>query len=86
MRTVCYGFAAALASLFLVSDDARPTPPSTYVTFDGVHAHVEVPSSAGMSVGSLGLTIAVWVRPDSLAFVNTEGSLAVRGGQAEPDR
>jgi DMSO/TMAO reductase YedYZ molybdopterin-dependent catalytic subunit len=59
-----------------MSADARPTPPSTYVTFDGADAHVEEPSSAGMSVGSLGLTIAVWMRPNSLAFVNTEGSLA----------
>jgi hypothetical protein len=35
-----------------------------------------VPSSRDLSLSSTGLTIAVWMRPDSLTFSKTEGSLA----------
>jgi hypothetical protein len=55
---------------------ASATAPTVYLTFNGSNAYVEVPSSADFSPSSAGLTIAVWMRPDSLTFSKTEGSLA----------
>ncbi len=54
---------------------SAPAAPTTYLTFDGNSAVVEVPSSHNFSIGSAGLTVAVWMRPDSLTFSKTDGSL-----------
>ena len=50
--------------------------PTTYLTFNGIESYVEVPSNSAFSLTSVGLTIAVWMRPDSQTFAKTEGSLA----------
>ena len=71
-------FAAACLVLAGVSAGAAAgaSAPAVYLTFDGVNNYVEVPSSADLSLSNAGLTIAVWMRPDSLTFSKTEGSLA----------
>lgn len=76
MRNLIVGLVAVAASTFLISTGVRPTPPATYLTFDGVGAHADVARGSWMSVGPLGLTMAVWMRPDSLTFANTDGSLS----------
>jgi hypothetical protein len=55
---------------------AAANAPTVYLTFNGNNAYVEVPSSPDLSLSNAGLTIAVWMRPDSLTFSKTEGSLA----------
>jgi hypothetical protein len=55
---------------------AGASAPTVYLTFNGVNNYVEVPSSAVQSLSNAGLTVAVWMRPDSLMFSKTEGSLA----------
>ncbi|HZV79287.1 MAG TPA: LamG domain-containing protein [Candidatus Binatus sp.] len=52
------------------------TAPSVSLVFNGTNSYVEIPSSSAQSVSSAGLTIAVWMRPDSLTFPKTEGSLS----------
>jgi hypothetical protein len=54
-----------------------PAPPTQrYLAFDGTASYVEVPSSADLSLSSTGITIEAWMRPDTLMFPRTEGSLA----------
>jgi hypothetical protein len=55
---------------------AGPTAPASYLTFNGINSYVEIPSNPDLSLSNAGLTIAVWMRPDSLTFSKTEGSLA----------
>ncbi len=52
------------------------TPASGSVpVFDGAGAYVEIPSSADFSVATTGaLTVAAWLRPDTLTFPSSEGS------------
>jgi len=54
----------------------KPSGPGTYVVFNGVDSSISVPSAPAISLSSSGYTVAVWVRPDSLTFGKTEGSLA----------
>jgi hypothetical protein len=50
-----------------------PPPPRVALQFDGSpNNYVEVPTSPDFSVNESGLTVAVWVRPDTFAFANTE--------------
>src|SRR5262249_3735396 len=51
-------------------------PTEHYLVYDGVTNYAEVPSSSDLSVSSTGLTVEVWMRPDTLTFPHTEGSLA----------
>ncbi len=45
------------------------------LTFDGMDDYIEIPDSDDFSVSTTGfLTIAAWMRPDTLTFPNTEGS------------
>jgi hypothetical protein len=76
MRNLILGCVSVVAASLLISAGVRPAPPATYLTFNGAGAHADVASGPGMSVGARGLTIAVWMRPDSLAFASTEGSLS----------
>ena len=47
--------------------------PAVALQFDGSQTnYVEIPSSPDFSVGDTGLTVAVWVRPDTFEFTNTE--------------
>ncbi|MBV8170399.1 MAG: LamG domain-containing protein [Candidatus Eremiobacteraeota bacterium] len=55
---------------------ALVTAPGTFLVFNGADSYVEIPSSPAHSLTPAGLTVAVWMRPDSLAFAKTEGSLA----------
>jgi hypothetical protein len=55
---------------------AGATAPTVYLTFNGINSYVEIPSNPDLSLSNAGLTIAVWMRPDSLTFSKTEGSLA----------
>jgi hypothetical protein len=49
------------------------TPPSVALQFDGTETnYVEIPTSPDFSVSDAGLTVAVWVRPDTFEFTNTE--------------
>jgi hypothetical protein len=67
---------AALLLLLLVLPRpslARAGTPG--LPFDGVSTYVEVPDSADFSVPTTGgLTVAAWLRPDTLTFPTTEGS------------
>jgi hypothetical protein len=45
-----------------------PVPGGHGVGFNGRDAYVEVPNHKDFSIGSLGLTIEVWLRPDQLDF------------------
>jgi hypothetical protein len=46
-----------------------------HLQFDGIETYIEVPSSADFSVPTTGeLTVSAWIRPETLAFPNTEGS------------
>jgi hypothetical protein len=50
-----------------------PPPPQVALQFDGTTSnYVEIPSSQDFSVSDSGLTVAVWVRPDTFEFTNTE--------------
>lgn len=69
-------FAAAIVLLALTlgprlkAHGAAPGLP-----FDGLSSYVEMPDSADFSVPTTGgLTVAAWLRPDTLLFPTTEGS------------
>jgi hypothetical protein len=50
-----------------------PPPPQIALQFDGSPSnYVEIPTSQDFSVSDGGLTVAVWVRPDTFQFANTE--------------
>lgn len=51
-------------------------PPRVDLLFTGSGSYVEIPGSPDFSLGTAGLTAAVWVRPDVLTFSKTEGSRA----------
>jgi hypothetical protein len=54
---------------------ARAQTASPTLLFDGRSSYVEAPASAVDSVTGTGaLTVAVWIRPDTLTFADTEGS------------
>jgi len=88
MRSLSAGrLLGAFAALVLVSvllaacsaaqsNSSAPGPPLTYVRFDGVSGYAEVPSAPALSLSPRGLTVAVWMRPDTLSFAKTQGSLA----------
>jgi len=59
----------------LAATTAAAQAPDRYLTYDGVRSYVEVPASPGLSVSADGLTIEAWMRPDSLSFAHTQGSL-----------
>ncbi|HVS28132.1 MAG TPA: LamG domain-containing protein [Solirubrobacteraceae bacterium] len=51
-------------------------PPERYLQFDGAANYVEAPDSTALSVDATGsLSVSVWMRPDALTFIHTEGSL-----------
>src|SRR5215471_20818876 len=57
-----------------------PPPPQVALQFDGsTSSYVEIPSSQDFSVTDSGLTVAVWMRPDTFEFTNTEP----RGGDPQ---
>jgi hypothetical protein len=64
--------AAAFASISLAGASAfldDPIPPQVALQFDGTRTnYVDVPSSPDFSVNDPGLTVAVWVRPDTFQF------------------
>jgi Concanavalin A-like lectin/glucanases superfamily len=64
---------SAMVSTTAIADG--PAIPSTFLTFNGTDAVVAVPSLPTLDFGAGGLTIAVWMRPDTLTFAKTEGSL-----------
>ena len=49
--------------------------PEHYLVYDGAKSYVEVPASPDLSVTAAGLTVEAWMRPDSLSFAHTQGSL-----------
>ena len=56
-----------------VSAFAEPLPPQVALQFDGSSSnYVDVPTSPDFSVNNSGLTVAVWVRPDTFEFTQTE--------------
>src|SRR5579862_3915995 len=52
----------------------RIGPPPHFLRFNGSTSYVEVPSAPELGVGSAGLTVAMWMRPDAVSFPKTEGS------------
>jgi hypothetical protein len=53
--------------------NSSPRPGDVYLKFNGRDAYVEIPSLAGYSVSATGkLTIAAWIRPESLNFPQVE--------------
>lgn len=58
-----------------MSNNASPKPGDIYLKFDGSDDYVEIPSIASYSVNTNGaLSIAVWMRPDTLNFPGSEGT------------
>ncbi len=51
-----------------------PRHQPSYLRFSGVNSYAEIPDSPSFSVSAAGLTVAVWMRPDTLTFPVTEGS------------
>ena len=49
--------------------------PERYLVYDGAKSYVEVPTSPDLSITASGLTVEAWMRPDSLSFTHTQGSL-----------
>lgn len=49
--------------------------PQHYLRFNGTSDRIDVPSSADFDVSAAGLTVAAWMRPDTLSFQKTQGSL-----------
>jgi hypothetical protein len=66
-------FVLALASCQTPAADQPPRTPESYLQFSGHKSVVEIRGSTA-SVTPLGLTVAVWMRPDALTFTPTEGS------------
>src|SRR5512137_1062676 len=59
----------------IVTTTAGSQAPVHYLAYDGVRSYVEVPASPDLSMSAAGLTVEAWMRPDSLSFTHTEGSL-----------
>jgi hypothetical protein len=56
-----------------MSQNAAPQSGDTYLQFNGADAYVEIPSIIDYSVATTGaLTVAAWMRPDTLNFPNDE--------------
>jgi hypothetical protein len=49
--------------------------PRPYLHFNGTSAYAEIPSRPALSLSDSGLTVAAWLRPDTLAFPKHEGSV-----------
>jgi hypothetical protein len=70
---------------------STPSTGRSNLRFDGLSNYAEVATSTDLSVSAAGLTVAAWVRPDTLTFPDTEGSLATEQyvhwmGKGEPGR
>ncbi len=53
--------------------NAAPQSGDIYLQFNGIDAYVEIPSIADYSLATTGaLTVAAWIRPDTLNFPNVE--------------
>ncbi len=60
-----------------MTENASPQPGDIYLAFNGLDAYVEVPSIADYSVSTSGeLTVAAWMRPDTLNFLKVESDSA----------
>jgi hypothetical protein len=58
------------------ADSTSPTSPTQFLGFDGKSSYLEVQTPVGLdkfSVSSTGLTVAAWMRPDTLRFTQVEG-------------
>jgi hypothetical protein len=56
-----------------VSTNSAPRPGDVYLKFNGYDAYVEIPSQLHYSISTTGeLTIAAWMRPDTLNFPHVE--------------
>ncbi len=53
-----------------------PGHQASYLRFNGVTSYAEIPDAPSFSVSASGMTVAVWMRPDTLTFPVTEGHLA----------
>lgn len=70
LRTLLFAVMLQVSPSSAIAD---PTAPSVGLTFDGSQTnYIEIPTSADFSVSDTGLTVAVWVRPDTFEFSNTE--------------
>lgn len=48
--------------------------PTTYLDYNGLGNYAEIPNSPAFSLSKEGFTVAVWMRPDALAFPRHQGS------------
>lgn len=56
-----------------MSQNAAPQPGDVYLQFNGIDAYVEIPGIADYSPATTGsLTVAAWIRPDTLNFPSVE--------------
>ena len=56
-----------------MSQNAAPQSGDIYLQFNGIDAYVEIPSIADYSLATTGaLTVAAWIRPNTLNFPNVE--------------
>ena len=56
-----------------MSQNAAPQSGDLYLQFNGIDAYVEIPSIADYSLATTGaLTVAAWIRPNTLNFPNVE--------------
>ncbi len=59
----------------LTATTATAQQPERYLIYDGLRSYVEVPASPDLSISAAGLTVEAWMRPDSLSFSHSQGSL-----------
>ncbi len=56
-----------------MSQNAAPQAGDVYLQFNGIDAYVEIPGIADYSLATTGaLTVAAWIRPDTLTFPSAE--------------
>jgi hypothetical protein len=67
-----------LAGVAVLSSGRATAQPQAFIKFDGTpdnYVEIDDPSTADFSVNpGVGFTVAVWMRPDALHFVYTDGS------------
>jgi hypothetical protein len=67
------GATTSKASLTHCSNDENLPPPANCLVVDGIGQYAEIPDSPDFGVGVEGLTVAAWMRPDTMTFPQDEG-------------
>ncbi|MFS8086140.1 MAG: LamG domain-containing protein, partial [Acidobacteriota bacterium] len=76
INAMATGYAWRDEGIVLCAATYAAPPTQRYLVYDGTASYAEVPSSPDLSPSSTGITVEAWMRPDTLMFPHTEGSLA----------